>query len=254
MPDATMLAMFSRDELLARMARSLQAWQRALGNAAANGAVLEAGPLVGSVVPAAPSRSILNAAGATAWGLWLHEDDASASAAARGAGLSLDSHPTAMALSLDAVAPIERRSELTVQRTDDLGLLAEPLSAGYGFPAGLLTAGLPRLLEHCCGWIARVDGRPAAGALTVAHDGDAGVFLVATAPDLRGRGAATALMQEALRHAREQGCETSTLQASRMGEPLYARLGYVGLGAYLLWEQRDTPPAASGRSQVGPSS
>jgi GNAT superfamily N-acetyltransferase len=114
------------------------------------------------------------------------------------------------------------------------------LSAGYGFPPEFLTHGLPDLLEHCDAWVARAGGMPAAGLLLVGRDEDVGVFMVATAPELRRRGAAGHALRTALLDARDRGFTTSTLQASAMGRSVYARLGYRELGAYELWEWR--PP------------
>jgi GNAT superfamily N-acetyltransferase len=261
-----------RGEALARMARSIQAWQRTLGRAAAGGEVIEAGELVGAIVPAAPSRSILNAAaapsgarldgsalaqlasrygaaGITAFGVWVHEDDAPAAHALTRAGLAVDSRPTAMALDLSELGPDPvTGDELTVRATTDLALLAEPLSAGYGFPAALITGGLPGLLEGAEGWVARVGGVPASAAVIVREGDDAGVFMVATAPSLRGRGAAPALLGEALRSARADGCTSSTLQSSAMARSVYARVGYAELGRYQLWERKAD---ATGRAHLG---
>ena len=64
------------------------------------------------------------------------------------------------------------------------------------------------------------------------------MFMVATAPEHRRRGAAGAAMQRALLHARARGCATSTLQSSEMGRPVYEQLGYRALGEYRLWERR----------------
>ncbi|MFL5824541.1 MAG: GNAT family N-acetyltransferase [Solirubrobacteraceae bacterium] len=254
--------MSSPDRVLARMAASLQAWQRALGMAAAGGAVLQVGEFVGSVVPAAASRSIVNtvagpigvapraaelaelaggydSAGIVKWGLWMHEDERAGQTAVEDAGLVLDSDPAAMALALaDLPAPPEVEGVI-VERTSDLELLAAPLSAGYGFPPALLVHGLPALLDHAEGWLARLDGVPVAGLLIVRCGDDAGVFMVATAPELRGRGAASAALHGALTRARAQGCDTSTLQSSVMGHPVYTRLGYHDLGRYLMFERRD---------------
>lgn len=259
------LSVTDRGEALARVARSIQAWQRALGRAAAGGSVIEAGELVGSVVPAAPSRSILNAAagpsamhldgsvlaqlaahydaaGITAFGVWVHEDDSAAAQALTHAGFRVDSRPAAMACDLaDLDALAVAGGELTVESTTDLALLAEPLSAGYGFPAALLTRGLPDLLEHAQGWVARVAGVPASAAAIVRAGDDAGVFMVGTAPALRGHGAAGAVLHHALLAARAAGCTTTTLQSSAMGRSVYARLGYTALGAYQLWERRSAP-------------
>ena len=189
-----------------------------------------------AVVERAATR--YQAAGTTAWGVWLHEDDADGSAVLEHSGLRIDSRPRAMAIELAEFMATDVPHGITVELTSDLALVAAPLSAAYGFPAALLTSGLPDLLSFVDASIARVDGIAAAGALVVSHGGDAGVFMVATVPELRGRGAAGAVMQHALVHARERGCKTSTLQASTMGQPVYARLGYRDLGAYLLWERR----------------
>jgi GNAT superfamily N-acetyltransferase len=251
--------MGSVDRYLHRMASSLGAWQRALGASAAGGGVFEVGEAVGSIVPVAPTRSILNtvagpagmqwesttlqqvaaeyqAAGVQVWGLWAHERDPAGPL--REMGLVIDSRPTAMAMDLSRLAAAPEHAGVTVQRTDDLAALAQPLGAGYGFPPKFLLSGLPGLLDHTQAWLAHMDGEPAAGLLIVSCDGDAGVYMVATAPELRGRGAASAALHHALLHAREQGCTTSTLQASDMGRSLYVRLGYEDLGRYLLWEHR----------------
>jgi predicted acetyltransferase len=69
-------------------------------------------------------------------------------------------------------------------------------------------------------------------------DGDAGVWLVATLPEARGRGLAGGLLALAMHEARERGCDISTLQATRAGEPVYARLGYEKFGSIGMWEKR----------------
>jgi hypothetical protein len=38
--------------------------------------------------------------------------------------------------------------------------------------------------------------------------------------------------------ARERGCETTSLQATQMGLPVYRRLGYRELGVIEMWERR----------------
>ena len=53
-----------------------------------------------------------------------------------------------------------------------------------------------------------------------------------------GRGLAGRLMHRALWDARANGCDLSSLQATKMGEPVYARLGYESHGALQMWEKR----------------
>jgi GNAT superfamily N-acetyltransferase len=64
------------------------------------------------------------------------------------------------------------------------------------------------------------------------------ITLVATLPEARGRGMAGALIRRALADARERGCRTTTLVATRLGYPVYARLGYRDLGRLQMWERR----------------
>lgn len=143
-----------------------------------------------------------------------------------------------MAVELEDLEGRPAPTGVSARRVDDLELLAAPLSAGYGFPVQFLTSGLPGLLGHCQGWVAHVDGTPAAGLVLVLSDQDAGVFMVATAPELRRRGAAGHLVRTALLHARELGATTSTLQSSSAGRSVYSALGYAALGVYELWEHR----------------
>ena len=87
--------------------------------------------------------------------------------------------------------------------------------------------------------MARAGGRPAAALSLALHDGDAYVWLVATAPEARGRGLASELLRRALRAARDEaGATTTTLEATAMGEGVYRRLGYRDLGRLGMWEHR----------------
>jgi GNAT superfamily N-acetyltransferase len=129
-----------------------------------------------------------------------------------------------MAIELTTVIARAAPDKVSVERTDDLELLAGPLSAGYGFPPRFLTRGPPGLLDRCDGWVAHVDGTPAAGLLLVRHERDAGVFMVATAPEFRQRGVAGHALRTALLDARERGRTSSTLQSSALGRSVYAAL------------------------------
>jgi ribosomal protein S18 acetylase RimI-like enzyme len=86
----------------------------------------------------------------------------------------------------------------------------------------------------------RVDhqGKPAAVALAIHHNEDCGVSFVATVPKARRRGLASEVMRKALTEAQRQGCTTTTLQATDVGERLYRALGYRHLCVMQLWELR----------------
>jgi len=68
--------------------------------------------------------------------------------------------------------------------------------------------------------------------------GDAFVTFVATLPQHRGKGFVTALMRQALKEAQQRGRTTTTLQASKLGQNAYARLGYRPLREQHLWKLR----------------
>jgi hypothetical protein len=46
-------------------------------------------------------------------------------------------------------------------------------------------------------------------------------------------------MRRALWDAAGRGCETSTLQATKLGRPVYERVGYEDFGALQMWEYRE---------------
>ena len=88
------------------------------------------------------------------------------------------------------------------------------------------------------GYRADLNGSPAAVALALHYGQDAGISFVATVPNARRQGLATKVMRQALNDARANGCTSTTLQATDMGERLYENLGYRHLTVMELWERR----------------
>ena len=240
----------------------LTAFVRLLATGSEKSTLLECDGVTASVVPGAPERSVLNsvvyrdaaslgaaldevasayeAAGVRAWTVWVPEADRDAAALLAAAGHRLDAAPTAMVLDLagldeprgdgldwDAHAAVE-----DVTRINDLA---------YGFEVGTFAGamtrvppGLPLRLYQ-----ARVDDQPACVMATVDHGADCGIYLVATLKEHRGRGLARGLLHVALSEARERGRETSSLQSTKFGYPVYARLGYEPICALEMWERRE---------------
>jgi predicted GNAT family acetyltransferase len=87
-------------------------------------------------------------------------------------------------------------------------------------------------------YVALADGEPASCIVTHADAGNVSVYCAATVAWARGRGLCSELMRLALREARAGGCTTTTLEATPMGESVYARLGYRMLGRGAPWEYR----------------
>jgi ribosomal protein S18 acetylase RimI-like enzyme len=231
--------------------------QLLLGGHAGKGRTLEWDGLVASVVPNAPDSPTLNAAVALApdraatyvdalerlyqeatvrrWGIWIdgHATDAGQQLAQR--GLLMTTASPGMGAAIDELphdgAPTNPTDLTTVGRVNDLaygnydGRLERTLTP---LPNGVLHAYRADL----------EDGSPAAVALALHHDHDAGISFVATVPKARRQGLATNVMQQALKDAQDNGCTTSTLQATDLGERLYRALGYRRLTLMQLWERR----------------
>ena len=120
----------------------------------------------------------------------------------------------------------------------DMAEAARVNDAAYGFAGDFERAFHSAPPEPAHLYLARADGVPACTVLTYEEDAECGVYLVATLPEARGRGLATALMTHALLEARERGCTTTSLQATMRGRPMYQRLGYTDIGAVHMWERR----------------
>jgi GNAT superfamily N-acetyltransferase len=75
-------------------------------------------------------------------------------------------------------------------------------------------------------------GRPVAGAWTAVSHGVAGVGFVGALDEVRGRGLGTAVTAAAMRLGYAMGARSSALQASPMGRPVYARMGFREIGTY----------------------
>jgi len=215
--------------------------------------------VMASVTPKVPERSLPNSViyesqdaliaalpeitrhydeqGIDAWTVWTPAEDEAAAATLRDAGHSLDADPEAMSLDL---SKLDEPAEIDHRTGDDLiSVIAELNDRAYNHDDAPFTRMLadqpPGATRN---YVADVDGEPAACLLIHPVDGDASVYWVATVAEARGRGLATRLMHRALWDARESGCDISTLQATKLGEPVYARLGYRRHGALQMWEKR----------------
>ncbi len=242
---------------LERMFATMRSAYCAYAAAAPGGCVMEMPGVSAYVMPRIPERSFFNGvvyedassleaalddvaaaydrAGVAAWTVWAHESDERASEILERAGHLLDASPAAMVLELSSIAeppPVDGLEvEDGVSMEDALPVLESSYEVALDGRAGGWGTGTRP-------YLGRLDGR-AASVLAI-HDlnGDAGLYFVGTTPEARGRGVATRLVWHALRGARERGCDISTLQATRMGEPIYARLGYRTHGRVNMWERR----------------
>jgi ribosomal protein S18 acetylase RimI-like enzyme len=105
----------------------------------------------------------------------------------------------------------------------DLGMPTAQTDALFGIPA--------RLLEpHIHAAVAYLEGRPVSTALSLSTDRAAGIYWVGTVPEARQRGLGERCTRAVTRVAFERGAHVVALEASRMGFPIYERMGFRTVG------------------------
>ena len=251
--------------LIGRRRTSQMAFYRALGSAGAGSHWREVRPGVqATVVPAAPDRSLPNsvlytdahglldahdeiaelyaAAGVRAWTVWVVPGDDELAVSLEARGHTLDGSPALMVAAMEEV-DLGRDDEpqpLDLDPEPDWRVIGDLNDRAYGLPDATFAPCVARMHDPAVhGFVARLDGVPVACLATVdGPDGDCALELVATLPQARGRGLASALVRHALRAARARGCDSASLEGSKMGEPVYARLGYRTLGRLRMYERR----------------
>jgi ribosomal protein S18 acetylase RimI-like enzyme len=190
-----------------------------------NNAVLDGGldaPAAGPAVDAV--HDAYARAGVARYALWVHEGDGAARRLLRGRGYAV--RETTRAMGMDLAAAVPRLPAGVDLAPADWATYLDLLTA-MGAPDGLLREADPAAFQVVTG---RLGGRAVAVAMSHDHDGDCGIYNVATLGHARRRGFATALTAVLLRDAAVRGCRTATLQATGMAERLYAALGFRDLG------------------------
>jgi GNAT superfamily N-acetyltransferase len=83
-------------------------------------------------------------------------------------------------------------------------------------------------------------GRVVSTALLFMQDGVAGIHLVGTLHDCRGKGHGTAVTATALSFAKQAGYGRAALQASAMGKGVYSRIGFSEFSKLFHWRVNET--------------
>ena len=237
-----------------------------VGRASQDARVIERDGVTAAVVPAAAERAVVNsamyedAAGLAAaydeiaaayaeigavWTVWVPSRDEGARAALNRAGHVLDAAPAVMAVDLQNIErpPADALEDWTAD--GDVREVGPLNDRSYEFDTDSFTRAYATLSpDRLTTYSARLGGRTAGCLIIIDHEGNADVEMVAVVPEARGRGIAGKLLAHALADAAERGLETSTLLATRLGRPVYERLGYREFGTIQMWERR--PP---GRKQ-----
>lgn len=250
-----------RDRAIERHRTALMSFARLTGAGSEESRVVEHDGIVASVCPAVPYASIVNSvsyrdaaalascmdelattydeAGVRAWTVWVPEDDRDAAELLEAAGHKLDATPTAMVADLSAL-PEPDDADLDWDANADPAVVAEINDRAYEAPAGMFAEAIGRFaqIDGLRLYQARVDGDPACVLATYDNEEDCEIYLVATEAEHRGRGMARRLLHRALLEARDRGLEISNLQATKLGYPVYERLGYDPICTLEMWERR----------------
>lgn len=119
---------------------------------------------------------------------------------------------------------------------------------GYEMPPAMAAGALATLREMPSGpgtplrrYLVRLGGTAVASATLFMGGGAAGIYNVATLPQARGRGIATAVTLAALLLARSEGETAGVLHASEMAYSVYRRMGFVESCVWGCY--RESPPA-----------
>jgi GNAT superfamily N-acetyltransferase len=245
-----------------RVHEAMFPWYRRVGRASPGARNIEAPGVLATIVPAAPERAVVNGvlyrtpgeleaaydeiAAAYAeiganWTVWVQPAGrAEATALLRGKGHVLDAGPAAMARRLDS--PPERPAADALADWTASGAVADVgvvNDRSYTFGTDSWSRALGALpAEDLHVYLERRDGQ-AVASVVIADEGDnADVEMVAVVPEARGDGLAGKLLAHALADAAERGCTSSTLIATKLGYPVYRRLGFEDVGDFQMWERR----------------
>jgi GNAT superfamily N-acetyltransferase len=224
------------------------------------GSVWSRDGITAAVVPGSPKRSFFNSvlyadpgavidsidelaelysdAGVEAWTVWVPEGDGEVAEALRAAGHVLDATPRAMAMPIGGLSAPEPDPELEIREEPDYELVSSLNEVAYGFAPGefpVMRGDLSGLRTY----LGSIGGETVACAGAFAHGSDCEIIFVAVLPEGRGRGISGRLMARAIADAAEQGLETTTLQATKLGYPVYVKLGYADYGELQMWERRE---------------
>jgi N-acetylglutamate synthase-like GNAT family acetyltransferase len=241
---------------------SMLHWYRLVGAGSEGARTLERDGLVAALVPASRQRSVVNsvvyeqpAALAAAydeiaaayeeigakWTVWVHDGDRATAALLEGKGHVLDASPEALAADLVATPPRRPAADALEDWTaaGDLADVGAINDRSYGFGGDWFSRALTKLPKGSVHvYVARRDGEPVGCCALTDTGANSEVQMVAVVPEARGNRISGHLIAHALADAVERGARTSTLVATKLGLPVYERLGYRPLGALEMWERR----------------
>jgi GNAT superfamily N-acetyltransferase len=241
--------------------RGLQHFARVCGTSSDGARTIEHDGVVAAVVPAAPERAVVNSAAAgngealrdaydeiaaaydeigATWTVWLRHGDDTTAAFLEERGHVLDAQPIGMVHT--DLTRVERPSPEELPewtRDGDIAVVGPLNDRSYDFGTDSFTRAMQRMpAVESRVYVASDDGVPV-GCLLMTDDdaGNSDLECVAVVPEARGRGISRHLLRHALADAAERGIETSSLIATRLGYPVYERVGYAAIEPVSMWQR-----------------
>jgi GNAT superfamily N-acetyltransferase len=247
--------------MIERVHEAMFHWYRRVAGGSPGARALEAPGALAAVVPAAPERAVANAvlyrtptdleaaydeiAAAYAdiganWTVWVQPEDREAAAALLAErGHVLDAQPAAMVRPLGEPPPRPAEDGLEDwTAAGDLADVGRINDRSYTFDTdswSRVLAGLSPDDLHV--YVARRGGEPVACVIVVDHEGHSSVEMVAVVPEARGAGLSGKLLAHALADAAERGSASAALISTKLGYPVYRRLGFEEVGDFQMWER-----------------
>jgi GNAT superfamily N-acetyltransferase len=225
---------------------------------AIGGELLTEDDVQAAVIPASPNRSFFNSvfyedsdhlvdllprlaeayddAGVNAWTVWIPATDDTAKAGLGAAGHVLDATPRAMGIELSDLRVPETDPELQIRHETDMEAVRWINEVAYGYAPGDFPPMAP--MPDTEVYLASLEGETVCTALLWDRGEDSEVTFIATLPEARGRGISGRVLAHGLERQRESGKLASTLIATKLGYPVYEKLGYREVGGLEMWERR----------------
>jgi GNAT superfamily N-acetyltransferase len=121
----------------------------------------------------------------------------------------------------------------------DLGHFQRVAFVSFGYPTELAALALTEelgQLPHVALFLGCIDDEPVCCSLLMVTGDMAGIYWVGTLPAWRRRGLGAAVTAHAVQVGAERGCRVASLQASKMGAPVYRRMGFALAREYLRYD------------------
>jgi GNAT superfamily N-acetyltransferase len=224
------------------------------------GSIWEDGDVLAAIFPTAAERSVFNSvffkdgerllasldriaaayeqAGVRAWTVWVPEAEEPVARGLADAGHLLDAEPRAMAMEISELRAPQPDEAIELREEPDMAEVARLNEIAYGWAPGEFDAVSRSDGPDTFAYFASIEGETVGTTVAWDHADDTQIAWVATLPEARGRGVARQLMAKAVSEAGGRGRRTTTLVATKLGFPVYDKLGYRDFGALQMWERR----------------